>query len=85
VQKFEFGLFAWPSLAASPYALHVQRSHSCDIPFNHLLRTLHLGEKLRISNDSCRVLYLPAGFIKPSDDSNDGSFSHVRKICDAVE
>lgn len=74
LQMFEFGLFARPSLAASPHALHVQRSHSRDIPLNHLLCTLHLGKKLRISNDSRRVLYLPAGLIKPSDDSNDGSF-----------
>jgi len=38
--------------------LHVKTSNSSDVPLDHLLTCLHLGEQLWIPNDPRRVLDL---------------------------
>lgn len=66
-------------------ASHIQRGNSRYIPLYQLLRRLHLGEELRISNNSSGILDLPTSLIQSSDHTNNGALQHVREISDTIE
>ena len=67
------------------YQLHVQRSYSSDVSFDHLLSALHLREQLRVTYDPCRILDLPAGLVKPGDDTNNGPLQYICQIRNPIE
>lgn len=64
---------------------HVQTCNSRDISLDHLLASLHLRKKFRITNNPCSVFDLSAGLIQPRDDSHDSAFKYIRQVGDVLE
>lgn len=65
--------------------LHVQTRHRRDVPFNHLLRRLHLLIQLRIAHNPRRILHLPTCFVQPGNRPHNCSLQHVRQARDILE
>ena len=74
-----------PSSPPSQALLHIQARNCRDIPFDHVLRRLHLRKELRIANDARRVLHLAARLIQPRDDPYNSPLEHIRQIRDPIE
>lgn len=66
-------------------SLHVQRCDSGYVPFDHLLRALHLCEELGISYDPCCILNFSTSLVQSGDDTYNRSFQNVSQICNSVE
>lgn len=71
------------NLVVRPTSLHVQAGCGANVPLDQLLASLHLGEQRRISNDSRRILHLPASLVQACDDPDNGSFQHICQIRDS--
>ena len=65
--------------------IHVQRSHGGNVPLDHLLTRLHLGEEGRVADDAGRILDLAARLVKTGDCAHDGPFEDVGEIGDQME
>lgn len=67
------------------HPLHIQARSSTNVPFNHLLASLHLQKQNRIANDTRRILNLSTRLIQPRNDPHNRSLHNIRQISDAIE
>lgn len=64
---------------------HLQRGDRGDIPLDHLLAFLHLGEQGWIANNTGCVLDFPARFIQSRNHTHDCALKNVSQVCDAIK